>query len=71
MFFDSGTVTRKNAALVGQSSSESISGAGIGLETLVTSQYRLNVEIAKQIGSQESVDGRDGLRIWAGLNANF
>lgn len=71
IFFDSGTVTRKNAALVGQSSSESISGAGIGLETLVTSQYRLNVEIAKQIGSQESVDGRDGLRIWAGLNANF
>lgn len=71
VFFDSGTVTRKNSALVGQRSSESISGAGIGLETLVTPNYRLNVELAKQIGSQESVDGRDGLRIWAGLNANF
>ena len=71
LFFDSGTVTRKNAALIGLASSESISGAGIGLETLITPQYRLNVELAKQIGSQESVDGRDGLRIWAGLNANF
>lgn len=71
VFFDTGTVTRKNSALIGLSSSESISGAGIGLETLVTPEYRLNVEIAKQIGSQESVDGRDGLRIWAGLNANF
>ncbi|MEM7467612.1 MAG: ShlB/FhaC/HecB family hemolysin secretion/activation protein [Pseudomonadota bacterium] len=71
LFFDSGTVTRKNSALIGLASSESISGAGIGLETLVTPQYRLNLELAKQIGSQESVDGRDGLRIWAGLNANF
>ena len=71
LFFDTGTVTRKNSALIGLSSSESISGAGIGLETLITPQYRLNVELAKQIGSQESVDGRDGLRIWAGLNANF
>ncbi|MGR8948836.1 MAG: ShlB/FhaC/HecB family hemolysin secretion/activation protein [Gammaproteobacteria bacterium] len=71
LFFDTGTVTRKNSALIGLASSESISGAGIGLETLITPQYRLNVELAKQIGSQESVDGRDGLRIWAGLNANF
>ena len=71
VFFDSGTVTRKNSALIGLASSESITGAGIGLETLITPQYRLNVELAKQIGSQESVDGRDGLRIWAGLNANF
>jgi len=71
IFFDSGAVTRKDSALVGSASRESISGAGIGLESLITPQYRLNVEIAKQIGSQESSDGRDGVRIWAGLNANF
>jgi hemolysin activation/secretion protein len=71
IFFDSGAVTRKDSALVGSASRESISGAGIGLESLITPQYRLNVEIAKQIGSQESIDGRDGVRIWAGLNANF
>ena len=71
LFFDSGTVTRKDSSLIGLASSESITGAGIGLETVITPQYRVNLELAKQIGSQESADGRDGLRIWAGLNANF
>lgn len=71
IFGDTGTVARKNAATIGLESSESISGAGIGFETLLRSRYRVNVELAKQIGSQEAVDGRDGLRVWFALTANF
>ncbi len=71
IFGDSGTVTRKNAAALGVESSESISGAGIGFESLLAGRYLINLELAKQIGSQESIDGRDGLRVWFGLTANF
>ncbi|MFT4581061.1 MAG: hemolysin activation/secretion protein [Gammaproteobacteria bacterium] len=71
IFGDTGTVTRKNAATIGLDSSESISGAGVGLESLVGQHYRVNLELAKQIGSQESTDGRDGVRVWFGLTANF
>ena len=71
LFGDTGTVTRKNAATIGQTSSESISGAGVGLESIFGRRYRMNLELAKQIGSQEAVDGRDGLRVWFGLTANF
>lgn len=71
LFGDSGTVTRQNAATIGLDSSESISAAGLGFETLVSGRYRLNLELAKQIGSQESIDGRDHLRVWFGVTANF
>ena len=71
VFGDSGTVTRKNAATIGLASSESISGAGVGLEALLRNRYRINVELAKQIGSQEAIDGRDGVRVWFGLSGNF
>lgn len=71
IFGDTGTVTRQNAATIGLDSSESISGAGIGLETLLGGHYTIDLELAKQIGSQESVDGRDGLRVWFGLTAKF
>lgn len=71
IFGDSGTVTRKNSATIGLDSSESISGAGIGFETLLNGRYTIDLELAKQIGSQESVDGRDGLRVWFGLTAKF
>jgi hemolysin activation/secretion protein len=71
IFGDTGTVTRKNAATIGLESTESISGAGVGFETLLGQHYRINLELAKQIGSQESVDGRDAVRVWFGLSANF
>jgi hemolysin activation/secretion protein len=71
IFGDSGTVTRKNAATIGLNSSESISGAGVGLESLLGEHYRMNLEVAKKIGSQDSSDGRDGVRVWFGLTANF
>ncbi|MFT4563245.1 MAG: hemolysin activation/secretion protein [Gammaproteobacteria bacterium] len=71
IFGDTGTVTRKNAATIGLESSESISGAGVGVESLLGQHYRMNLELAKQIGSQESTDGRDGIRVWFGLTANF
>jgi hemolysin activation/secretion protein len=83
IFGDTGAVTRKNAATLSKAlgypnvprshvtSSESISGAGVGMETLLGGRYRINLELAKQIGSQEAVDGRDGVRVWFGLTANF
>jgi hemolysin activation/secretion protein len=71
VFGDTGTVTRKNAATIGLASSESISGAGVGLESLLGEHYRVNLELAKQLGSQESIDGRDGVRVWFGLTASF
>lgn len=71
IFGDTGTVTRKDSNTIGLASSESISGAGVGFESLLGGRYLINLELAKQIGSQESVDGRDGVRVWFGLTANF
>jgi len=71
LFGDTGTVTRQNSHTIGLDASESISGAGLGFQALVEQRYTIDLELAEEIGSQDPVDGRDGLRVWFGLTANF
>ncbi len=69
-FIDSGTVFRKHSNIRGVAGSESLTGAGVGLNADIAGRYQLNLELVKPIGSQHATDDRD-LRGWVGLSANF
>ena len=70
-FVDTGRVWREDSRLIGQNSSESITGAGFGLDAFFTGNSRLSLQVAKPLGQEPSVGGEDGVRAWAGLTVNF
>ena len=70
-FFDTGTVYRKNHNLMGVEHSESLSGAGVGLQTSVYRTLFFDVAIAQPIGAYDTTDSNRGVRFWANVSANF
>ncbi len=70
-FVDTGTVYRKNHNLIGVEHAESLTGAGLGLQTLINRDYAADMSIAYPLGAHDASDKDDGPRFWVGLSANF
>lgn len=70
IFYDAGLVERKQP-LAGESPTSSLTSAGVGLTARVAKHYGLDLEIVRPIGAHRVSDGRDDVRVWAGLTADF
>ena len=70
-FFDTGTVYRKNHNLMGVEHSESLSGAGVGLQTSAYRTLFFDAAIAQPIGAYDTTDSNRGVRFWVNVSANF
>ncbi len=72
VFFDTGRVYHKNynlRAIAHQG--ESISGAGLGLQTSLYGKFFFDVAIAEPIGAHDTSDTDRGPRVWANVSAKF
>lgn len=71
-FFDTGRVYRKNFNLRAfEHQSESISGAGLGLQTSAYGKIFFDVALAQPIGAHDTSDTDNGVRFWANVSAKF
>jgi len=70
VFYDAGLVERKQP-LPGESPTSSLTSVGVGLTTRIAKHYGLDLEVVRPIGAHRPSDGRDDVRVWAGLTADF
>ncbi len=70
VFFDAGAVYRKEPVF-GESKTEALTGVGVGATVHVTPDYALDLELTTPTNPREPSDHRDGVRIWAGLSAQY
>ncbi|MGD9603223.1 MAG: ShlB/FhaC/HecB family hemolysin secretion/activation protein [Gammaproteobacteria bacterium] len=70
-FFDTGTVHNKNHNLLGVKDSQSLSGAGVGLQTSLYQKIFIDLAVAQPIGAHDSSDTDRGARFWMNVSANF
>ena len=71
VFFDNGRVYRKHHNLLGVAEAQSLTGAGIGLQTSLWQKIFIDLTLAQPIGAYDATDRDHGSRFWLGASANF
>lgn len=69
LFFDTGRVTRKQAA--GTDEEENLTSMGVGVTVLPAKNFTLDLEYARPIDAHETTDDRSGGRFWVNMTARF
>ena len=70
-FFDTGTVYRQQAKLLGVRETDSLSGAGVGFNAYAFRYFSIDVMLAHPVGAHSPSDSDSGVRFWTAVNARF
>ena len=70
-FFDTGTVYRQQARLLGVRQTDSLSGAGVGFSAYAFRYFSIDVMLAHPLGAHSPSDSDSGVRFWTAVNARF
>ena len=71
VFFDTGTVYRQQARLLGVRETDSLSGAGVGFNAYAFRYFSIDVMLAHPVGAHSPSDSDSGVRFWTAVNARF
>jgi hemolysin activation/secretion protein len=68
-FYDAAIVHQKKTN-PGEHKTESLTGVGVGLSTLLAKRYTIEVQVAQPTTAHDGFDGRE-TRLWFAFGANF